>query len=264
MVKCDLCGGPLMIDIGGQYATCQNCGMRHSIERVKEMLNDSAVIPTIKPQLRDDSIKWEQVGSDFEERDPNALWRTENLLVTVDQMQKAVHGLFRTKTRTAYVCQINNGTLPYSGILTDVHTGQEYYICYHSEDDFPELEFSDEEYFGKTYPLPGSGTRWMGRPSFVHMVEDACEDAVIRYQVQASVFGADEFCYPVDYLIVKDGKPLLAICLVDKNNYRYKCVSKTKEAVERMGIEYMRFFVEMPNDPSYVTRRIKTALNMLY
>ena len=33
-----LCGGPLAIDAGGRSATCKNCGMEHSIERVREML----------------------------------------------------------------------------------------------------------------------------------------------------------------------------------------------------------------------------------
>lgn len=37
-ITCDVCGGPLLINAGGQSATCQVCGMEHSIERVREKL----------------------------------------------------------------------------------------------------------------------------------------------------------------------------------------------------------------------------------
>ena len=37
-IKCDLCGGELLMDAGGQTASCVNCGMKHSLERVREKL----------------------------------------------------------------------------------------------------------------------------------------------------------------------------------------------------------------------------------
>lgn len=38
-ITCDLCGGRLQIDAGGQSASCTECGMPHSIERVREKLS---------------------------------------------------------------------------------------------------------------------------------------------------------------------------------------------------------------------------------
>lgn len=37
-ILCDVCGGPLMIAAGG-VAVCKNCGMEHSIERVREKMS---------------------------------------------------------------------------------------------------------------------------------------------------------------------------------------------------------------------------------
>ena len=37
-IKCDLCGGELLMDAGGQTASCIDCGMKHSVERVREKL----------------------------------------------------------------------------------------------------------------------------------------------------------------------------------------------------------------------------------
>ncbi len=36
--SCDICGGELMIDAGGKSATCQVCGTKHTIERVREKM----------------------------------------------------------------------------------------------------------------------------------------------------------------------------------------------------------------------------------
>lgn len=41
-IACDLCGGPLIINVGGKTAVCKVCGMEHSIDRVREMLGGSA------------------------------------------------------------------------------------------------------------------------------------------------------------------------------------------------------------------------------
>lgn len=35
-VVCTICGGTLVVDADGQYATCQICGMKHSIEQVRK------------------------------------------------------------------------------------------------------------------------------------------------------------------------------------------------------------------------------------
>ena len=37
-IKCDLCGGELLMDAGGQTASCVDCGMKHSLERLREKL----------------------------------------------------------------------------------------------------------------------------------------------------------------------------------------------------------------------------------
>ncbi len=52
-IKCDLCGGELLMDAGGQTASCVDCGMKHSVERVREKLATHEVkepsVPDEKP-----------------------------------------------------------------------------------------------------------------------------------------------------------------------------------------------------------------------
>lgn len=37
-IKCDVCGGPLTMQLGGQVAVCNNCKMQYSTERIKEKI----------------------------------------------------------------------------------------------------------------------------------------------------------------------------------------------------------------------------------
>lgn len=48
-IACDICGGPLVVAAGGKGAVCKNCGMEHSIERVREMLGVAQ--PEISPTV---------------------------------------------------------------------------------------------------------------------------------------------------------------------------------------------------------------------
>lgn len=55
-IACDICGGPLVMVAGGKGAVCKNCGMEHSVERVREMLGAAqggtspAAPPAAKPK----------------------------------------------------------------------------------------------------------------------------------------------------------------------------------------------------------------------
>lgn len=40
MLKCDVCGGRLSIDAGGETATCEYCGAKHSMERMREKVQE--------------------------------------------------------------------------------------------------------------------------------------------------------------------------------------------------------------------------------
>lgn len=64
-------------------------------------------------------------------------------------------------------------------------------------------------------------------------------------------------CIPVDYLFIKNDKPVLAIILVKPNNYKGKNVMGTLEILDRAGIPWLRFFRTWENAERYVVDRIK-------
>lgn len=40
LLKCDICGGSLVMDVNGEFATCEFCGMNHTKERLKVKLDE--------------------------------------------------------------------------------------------------------------------------------------------------------------------------------------------------------------------------------
>lgn len=67
-------------------------------------------------------------------------------------------------------------------------------------------------------------------------------------------------CSPVDFLIMKDNEPVLAVMLVRANTYRGMNVKGTYAICEAAGLQYVRFFTDMANERAYVVERMKQYL----
>ncbi len=66
---------------------------------------------------------------------------------------------------------------------------------------------------------------------------------------------------PVDLVLIKDSKPVLALIICSKNKYRLYGVINTMNACEEKGLPAIRFFKEFENKPEYVIGRIKAVAN---
>lgn len=57
-LTCDLCGGELQMQAGGQRACCANCGLEYSQERLVEMLKDNTQVrPEVKQEQQEPRIR---------------------------------------------------------------------------------------------------------------------------------------------------------------------------------------------------------------
>ncbi len=65
---------------------------------------------------------------------------------------------------------------------------------------------------------------------------------------------------PIDFLVMRDGMPKLAILLVDRKYWNTKPIRSTIQACEAAGIPWQRYFVEFTNEVNYVTNRIRSDL----
>lgn len=100
------------------------------------------------------------------------------------------------------------------------------------------------------------------RDYFDNLVKTNFADEDFRIDVPAAELAPDchPACTPIQYLFYKDGKPFLAVVLVQTNTYKGMNVKGTRFICERLGIRYIRFFASYPNEEIYVVERIKKYL----
>ena len=69
VLTCDVCGGSLSIDAGGKTATCDCCGMKHSMERMREKVQEIKGTVSIQG-----TVQTRQKGSEED------VWQSKQLL----------------------------------------------------------------------------------------------------------------------------------------------------------------------------------------
>ncbi|MCD7770053.1 MAG: hypothetical protein LUH36_08085 [Oscillospiraceae bacterium] len=97
---------------------------------------------------------------------------------------------------------------------------------------------------------------------FSDLFAQAAPDCQIASRVPAEALNpaADPDCVPVDFLFVRQERPVLAVLLVEQNTYRRRAIRAAERAVEQAGVPCLRFFADMANKPEYVVSRIQEAL----
>ncbi len=84
----------------------------------------------------------------------------------------------------------------------------------------------------------------------------------ITSRVHAKSFDASAHpsCYPISYLFSNGSQPVLAVLVMNKNQYRSMIARGTYKVLEDNGIPYIRFFKGMENESGYVINRIRNNL----
>lgn len=116
-----------------------------------------------------------------------------------------------------------------------------------------------EEEEKKLVPLK-SRSEWMAH--FSDILKRRFKDFEIDEDVPARAFdkSCHPACTPVQFVLLKAGRPVLCVVLVRVNTYRGMNVKGTKSIIERRGLPYVRFFEEMENKEEYVVERINKFL----
>ena len=85
----------------------------------------------------------------------------------------------------------------------------------------------------------------------------------IEHSIHASVFDASahQKCYPITYLFRKNGTPVLAVLVMNRNQSRAMIAVGTYRVLDANGIPYIRFYKGMENREDYVINRIRENLS---
>lgn len=55
-LKCDICGGSLTMDTGGEFATCEYCAMKHNTRRLQQKVQEIRGIVKIDGSVQVDGL----------------------------------------------------------------------------------------------------------------------------------------------------------------------------------------------------------------
>ena len=81
-----------------------------------------------------------------------------------------------------------------------------------------------------------------------------------NFHVRSLDVNAHPSCYPVSYLFSKGAGPVLAVLIMNKNQYRSMIAKGTYKVLDDYSIPYIRFFKGMENERGYVINRIRENL----
>ena len=127
----------------------------------------------------------------------------------------------------------------------------------------PQLKVKRKEVFSRFEAAVGSEIEDCGSAAyFGDLIAKNLPDITVEKDVPVESLGQE---VPVkraniDLMLSKDGKQVLAVFLVPKNQYRIAKYINSMNACEDAGIPAIRFMKEFSNEPSYVIGRIKALI----
>ena len=200
-ITCDICEGALLIDAGGNTATCQTCGMAHSIERVREKMGVGSVAkPVVEEEIYDATFV-----------------KVEDDVV-------------------------------YDAEFEEVVEDAEFEVIAEDAEIADDVDGSDETYD----ELHARIARYLSIDMF--------KSYTVEENVAPTAVGADPRCMTIDFVLKRDGAPVLAIAVLKAPRRKHGAVTGMIDACRAQGIRYIDFFVGKPNRYEYVIEKVDKAL----
>ena len=278
-LTCELCGGTLQMNLGGNGATCTTCGLIYPIERLREILNT----PVQQKEPPKTAPKTPKKQKPVPEEEP--IYDVDDwVVVPPPQEAKPVFDFVPAQ----FVMQNDShghgdlgGRVQQGGIgLGDkIYIDGDYkhpYTIYSINDDpymtcakkgMPAELFlqkcpkkilknarmvtGDPNPVANAYNYPGTTSEYFAKVL-------SCEFP--NYELRKDV-AQKELTIPVSFLLCREGKPVLAVLLInsDDSKARYQ-VKKAGKVFAANGIACTHFFDNYRNDMPYVIQRLHSAL----
>ena len=274
-LTCDLCGGALEMNLGGQGATCTTCGLTYSMGRLREMLKGNTTVQSeppkpeppkpVPPTPDDEKIyvvtEWEPVdppkrGFDYKPEQfvmENSGGGNGDLCGRVQQggigLGDSVY-IDGDYDHPYKVYTINND--PY---MTCAKVGMpaELYLvkCPRKVWKNARMVTGDPNPVANAYNYPGTV-----REYFSNLLLSEFS----QYEIRGNM-PHDELNIPVSYLFYQGGKPVLAVFLVHSQEYKdHSQVRKAARIFALEGVACTHFYENYRNDAPYVIERVRGAL----
>lgn len=274
-ITCDLCGGALQINSGGQGATCLSCGLTYPMERLREMLTGNTPVkpeppkpepPKPVPPKPDDEFiydvtDWQKVeksdyGFDYE---PEQFVMENNGGGNGDIVGRVQQGgiglgdhiyIDGDYDHPYKVYTINDD--PYMTCAKAGMPAELYLVkCPRKVWKNARMVTGDPNPVANAYNYPGTVKEY-----FSHLLLGTFGEYEIRGDMPK-----DGLDIPVNYLLCRGGKPVLAVFLIDSNDGKGRSqVRKAERIFALEGVSCTHFYENYRNDAPYVIDRVRDVL----
>jgi len=278
-ITCDLCGGALQINMGGQGATCTTCGLTYSMERLREMLtgNQSVKPEPPKPEppkpepekpvkeIIYDPVEWVEIPSEPVSGSDKFDYEPEQFVME------------NTGNGNGDLCgRVQQGGI---GLGDSVYIDGDYdhpYRVYSINDDpymtsakagMPTELFlvnCPKKVWKNARMVTGDPNPVANAYNYPGTVQEYFSALLLgtfgEYEIRGNL-SRDELKIPVSYMFYQGGKPVLAVLLIDSNDRAAR-----NEAVKAVrifaleGVSCTYFYENYRNDAPYVIDRVRGAL----
>ena len=273
-LTCDLCGGTLQVNPGGQGATCSTCGLGYTMERLREKLgirneeqnNPKPVPPKPVPPKPDEEIIYEV--TDWEVANPS----NSGFDFVPEQFVMENNG-----SGNGDLCgRVLRGGI---GLGDQIYIDGDYahpYRLYLINDDGSKVcakEGESADLYLVTCPRkvlrnarmvtgdPNPVANAYNYPGTVRQYFSKLLGSEFpQYEILMDV-AHDALKIPVSYLLFRDGKPAVAVFLIDSNDSSARWqVEKAAQVFGGEGVACTHFFENYRNDAPYVIDRVRGAM----
>ena len=252
-LTCDLCGGALQMNLGGQDATCKSCGLVYSLARLQEKLGIGGAAPSktpeapTKPAVAKPEASQEQFTMQVDGVCGRYLTgRVQTGCIGIGETvyingnESAPYRVYRfgDDIATVKVCAGMNVEIELNG-------------CHRNILKQARTLIGDRTPGVNAYQFPGTLDAY-----FTHVLQQNFADYTLQTQV-----AKEGLRLPANYLLLKNGQPVVAIYVIscDDSSARYQA-QKAVEIFGQAGIGCTHFYSEYRNDAQYVVDRIRSVM----
>lgn len=278
-LTCDLCGGALQMNLGGQGATCLGCGLTYPMERLREMLTGKTPVkpepPKPEPPKPEPPKPEPEKEIIYDIQDwtvvPPAPYPNRSFDFVPEQFAMSV-----TEIGADYISgHIQQGGI---GVGDRIYINHDYThpytICCLNDPSLPDakagmwvrlyLKKCPKRILKNASVVTGDPNPVANAYNYLGTVYEYFSNLLLgefsQYEIHADI-PHNELDIPVNFLLCQGGKPVLAVFLIHSNDSKGRSqVRKADRIFALKGVSCTHFYANYRNDASYVIDRVLSAL----
>lgn len=286
-VTCSICKGQLIMDSGGEFAVCRDCGMGYTTTHLVQMVHPTAGNKSMGKKIMLASVvenvensKGAEVFNEVEKVKNTVknifsfvdshMWEEIKIEPVKIRILRSEPGGYQVRNLH---CVVESGSFDLTGLfyvdgdekktikLGMMKQGKEFIKTAQKgmEIDLPVCgnqikQLKDAKYLTAPLALCGSEEE---EEYFARLLSSCFKDCSVKRNICVT---DEKPAVPVTFMLYKKNKPVLAIILCSSRVYDHRKILNTMRACEKHHIKVQRYFAEFENDREYVIQRIRKAL----